>query len=144
MSMSEFVEDFIHCITSYNWPLLIVTVMLLYPTVLHHCFIICPNVKCFLLFNIYKPFYEQRHFSGNFSKSLSQLTDILSFIPHYLNCKEFLLWSLTSFWFASQSWLYHRFSLTFFTNIMNSWLFVILKSYDWTMKKFWHFFSTVV
>jgi len=48
----EFLEDFIQCITSYNWPLIIVTVRLLYPMVLHHYFIICCNIKCFLLFNI--------------------------------------------------------------------------------------------
>ncbi len=37
----EFVEYFTQCVTLYNWPLCIVTVMLLYPTVLHHY-----NIKC--------------------------------------------------------------------------------------------------
>jgi hypothetical protein len=43
----EFVEDFIQCVTSYNWPPTIVTVRLLYPTVLHHDFIVCHNIKMF-------------------------------------------------------------------------------------------------
>jgi hypothetical protein len=45
---------FIEYITSYNWPFYIVTVRLLYPTVLHHYTIICCNtvtklfhLKCF-------------------------------------------------------------------------------------------------
>ncbi len=57
----------IQCIALYNWPLTIVTVRLLYPTVLHRYFIICHNVKHFLLFNTYKMLHEICHLSGDFS-----------------------------------------------------------------------------
>ncbi len=67
----RFLEDFIQGVTLYNWTPYLVTVRLLYPAVLQYYFIICHNVKCFLLFNIYKKFHEWRHFSGNFSRSPS-------------------------------------------------------------------------
>jgi len=77
MSMAgELLKNFIRQLTSYNWPLYIITVKLLCPTPLHHNNIMCCNpITKLVLSNIFSSFniYENIPCMASSQQQLSRL-----------------------------------------------------------------------